>query len=510
MPQSKHNLATAKLLEKAIALHQSGDLRGADQTYTQVLQNDPENPNALRLAGIVARELGDLEKSIRLLTASIEMQADQSDSHCELALSLMAAGHLMDAQEALQQAVEIDPYSMKALANLGALCQLRGHVEHAIELHGRVLELDPEDVNVHSNLAKALSDAGRGEEAVNCCQEALKRFPDHPFLLSTKGSVLCDLERYDEAIDCLTPLSEATTDDMALVNLSFAQVKKNQLDGARNSLQKAMAINPNNARAVSDYAVLLVDKTHNDEALDLCESFLTRHPGERMVLAAYGHILQERGYWEDSQHVFDFDIMISEQRLKTPVGFSSQKEFNDALAAYIVNHSSVLSNPTSKSTTGGRQTGELNPKDHPATRALEGLLREAITQTIADLRSSPVADQTLMATPPDHWTLRMWGTVLETGGYQAPHIHPLGWMSGVYYAQVPEDMNPSGNHSGYLEFGHLPDKYNLNIQPETRSIKPQPGMLVLFPSYFYHRTIPFSCRDARISVAFDLVPTAIP
>jgi hypothetical protein len=34
---------------------------------------------------------------------------------------------------------------------------------------------------------------------------------------------------------------------------------------------------------------------------------------------------------------------------------------------------------------------------------------------------------------------------------------------------------------------------------------PYEGLMVLFPSYFYHRTIPFEGDSARISLAFDVV-----
>jgi hypothetical protein len=34
-------------------------------------------------------------------------------------------------------------------------------------------------------------------------------------------------------------------------------------------------------------------------------------------------------------------------------------------------------------------------------------------------------------------------------------------------------------------------------------IKPREGMIVLFPSYFYHRTIPFESAEERITLAFD-------
>jgi hypothetical protein len=42
--------------------------------------------------------------------------------------------------------------------------------------------------------------------------------------------------------------------------------------------------------------------------------------------------------------------------------------------------------------------------------------------------------------------------------------------------------------------------------PATRAVEPREGRLVIFPSYFYHRTRPFDCIGARISIAFDAVP----
>jgi len=38
------------------------------------------------------------------------------------------------------------------------------------------------------------------------------------------------------------------------------------------------------------------------------------------------------------------------------------------------------------------------------------------------------------------------------------------------------------------------------------SVRPSVGLLVLFPSYFWHGTVPFRSHQARLSVAFDAVP----
>ena len=38
------------------------------------------------------------------------------------------------------------------------------------------------------------------------------------------------------------------------------------------------------------------------------------------------------------------------------------------------------------------------------------------------------------------------------------------------------------------------------------SVRPSVGLLVLFPSYFWHGTVPFRSQQPRLSVAFDAVP----
>ena len=110
---------------------------------------------------------------------------------------------------------------------------------------------------------------------------------------------------------------------------------------------------------------------------------------------------------------------------------------------------------------------------------------------------------------PARWRLSAWAVVMEGQGYQAPHIHPQAWLSGVYYASVPPDMAASDTEqAGWIEFGEpLPD-YRFTAKPELRLIRPEEGLMLLFPSYFFHRTLPFSAGGTRISIAFDVVPTA--
>jgi hypothetical protein len=36
-------------------------------------------------------------------------------------------------------------------------------------------------------------------------------------------------------------------------------------------------------------------------------------------------------------------------------------------------------------------------------------------------------------------------------------------------------------------------------------IRPEEGLMVLFPSYFYHGTVPLESDEVRISIAFDVI-----
>ena len=69
-----------------------------------------------------------------------------------------------------------------------------------------------------------------------------------------------------------------------------------------------------------------------------------------------------------------------------------------------------------------------------------------------------------------------------------------------------DDIVDAGGEDGWIEFGEPGPEYHWSARPETRRVRPEPGLMVLFPSYVFHRTIPFQSDQTRISVAFDVVP----
>ena len=486
-----------------MALHRAGRATEADLQYSAVLRAEPAQPQALRLQGILARDLGDLERSLKLLLKASEAAPRDPEPAAELGLSYLAAGYLQLAEAAFRQALTRDPDSGKALANLGALLQHRGHVQEAIDCHRRVLALDPDDLEVRCNLATTLVEAGRGDEALAECDVALADAPGRPELLATKGAVQVGLGRYSAAVPLLEAALESGPDDMALINLGLARQQLGQPREAIAALETAVRVNPDNARATADLISLSSAAGRSAAALGLCTDFLQRHPGERLVLASRAAAFRDAGQADAARELIDLERLVRIRVLPLPRGFGSFEDFNAQLARLLRSDPSLLPSPLSKATRGGAQTGELNPDSSPVLSAFRDTLNAELRDVIAELHRDGFAEHPVMDWAADRWTLRIWGTVLSPGGHQLPHLHPLAWLSGVYYVAVP----PGLGDDGALEFGEPPPRVKPRIPPERRRISASPGRLVLFPSWFWHRTLPFEQAGERISVAFDVLPS---
>jgi hypothetical protein len=107
---------------------------------------------------------------------------------------------------------------------------------------------------------------------------------------------------------------------------------------------------------------------------------------------------------------------------------------------------------------------------------------------------------------PDEVYFDIWGVVMGAAGHQIPHIHPSGWLSGVYYAELP-DLGAAPAPRGWLELGPPDRQLPGDVRWPVRSFEPRVGQLVVFPSYLYHHTVPTGVdAGIRVSVAFDAIP----
>jgi uncharacterized protein (TIGR02466 family) len=488
-------------------LHQQGKLEQAANFYAEHLKQAPNDAQALRLYGILARDSGDEELSLSLLIQLAKLQPENAAAFDEIALTYMASGLLDDAAEALNHSLQLKPDNLRALTNKGALLHFRGHAKEAIDIYREALSLAPDDIEIRCNLAKALADAGDTTTALRECELAIKSSDEHPLAISVKATILADTARHSKAVELFETLREfASYDESILINLGFSYQQMGRHNEALSAWREAVDLNPHNARAVSDLTYALIAKGDAYIARELCEGFLLRHPGEPLVIAALGYAASVS---QDpvSEALFDYAKLIQATPIECPAEFASLGSFNSALKDVLLQDSSLIEEPLNKATTGGSQTGELNLKASPAVAALEIIVQEAIRRYSRNLTEQDLGHHQALIRRTEAFGLRAWGTVLNAGGRQTPHMHPTSWISGVYYVAIPAGLK---SDAGSIEFGLPPERTDITVQLgaqfNTHKINPTAGTLVLFPSYMYHQTLPFSSPEPRISIAFDAVP----
>jgi uncharacterized protein (TIGR02466 family) len=104
---------------------------------------------------------------------------------------------------------------------------------------------------------------------------------------------------------------------------------------------------------------------------------------------------------------------------------------------------------------------------------------------------------------PINFKFQSWSNRLKKQGFNISHIHPTGWISGVFYLKIPKNIK--GDEAG-IEFSLHGDDYHIaNIEKiKTSKLVPKEGDIIFFPSSLFHRTISFSSNEERVCIAFDL------
>lgn len=271
-------------------------------------------------------------------------------------------------------------------------------------------------------------------------------------------------------------------------------------------LRRAWEGMPRQAHVTRNLAQVLMRRGDLSAAQELARLQLRRRPGDSFALALSAVVAVERGDNEAARQLLDFKRLVRTFSAAVPAGYRSVEEFNRALCEAVLSRTDLMRNRADRTTTGGRQSGALFPAKRGPLAALQMLIGEAVNKYTIAL--PPDADHPFLAQRPAKAKLHGWATVVDSGGYQQPHIHPSGWLSGVYYPWTPgASQSASQSRSGWLLFGEPSSGFHCKHEHPTFALSPEEGLMVLFPSYLHHRTEPYRGSSARISLAFDLIPS---
>ncbi len=485
------DLDAAQNVAKAI---QDKDIAAAAWEYVARANANMQRPDAARYAIEMALKNLPAAPGLRFRRALIlDAQGFTADAIAELenvaagpeacpqwlvhlGRALEVAGHPDKAEARIEAALlrwPTDAALHALLAELrwgrGAGAALTARLELAIEAH-------PRDLKLRLVAADALRNAGFPEKALAILEEGLRRAPESSAFLTSIGLLLDSLGHPRQALPYL---------------------------------QKAVEKAPGSEPARRNLVPTLLRLGQARDALATCDALLAQRPDDQQLLAWRATTLRTMG---DAEYLRLHDYA----RLVRPYHLRSNRagdivEFNAIFAAELTALHLRQRRPLMQSLRGGSQTERNLPANNPVIAEFFAMLEEPIRDYIARLRELDAGHPTARRARPDgaYRISGSWSVQLQPGGFHVNHVHPAGWLSSAYYVELPRAADvelPRGEdpRAGWLAFGE-PGIALEGAGPD-HFVKPEPGLLVLFPSYLWHGTLPFAAGGRRLTAAFDVLP----
>jgi hypothetical protein len=170
----------------------------------------------------------------------------------------------------------------------------------------------------------------------------------------------------------------------------------------------------------------------------------------------------------------------------------------------LVEHFSTLAVQDNNSSPNLSHTEMLRPSDSPLLVEAAALITPKLTDFGALIFGERMG-----------WSIKeMWVNVLDTGGRQAMHNHANSFISGVVYLTPTHDSSRTVfmKSPGGIDFSFKNDHTGVETGPYNAekwiSPSPDPGDLVLFPSFLMH-AVPPNAGERRITLALNAIPARL-
>jgi protein O-GlcNAc transferase len=160
-PRISTMATVSETLRLAIQEHRANHLEQAEQAYRQVLEIQPNHPEALYGLGVLAQQRGNLPVANKFLSTASKVQPDSVKIWFTLANLRQLQGQLPEAEDAYRKAIALRPDAVSIYNNLGYTLQQQGKWQEAINCYEKALKLQPNCVEADVNLGNALHAEGK-------------------------------------------------------------------------------------------------------------------------------------------------------------------------------------------------------------------------------------------------------------------------------------------------------------------------------------------------------------
>jgi cellulose synthase operon protein C len=310
-----------------------------------VLRIAPHDSGALMLLGNALAGLNDVNGAFRRLNEAIEADPGSAIAYANLGTLQLARGDRRMAEASFKKAINANPNVASARVALANYYRAQNRDQDAENTLNEAARVEPRNVQVNSNLVELYIRSGRPQlaegplkEIVNVMNNADAQFALAEYYLRMK--------RFDDAEPILRKLAEAKeTSALARARLAAVDYKQGRAAEAHHKIDEILQAEPNNRAALLLKGQLLSSEKKLDEALRYLQAAAAADPAredEPNLIAA--RIYVAKGQLEDAQDTYKKTLTRNPGSIGAQIGLSqlyaARGEFKNAaeLARGAVTH----------------------------------------------------------------------------------------------------------------------------------------------------------------------------
>jgi tetratricopeptide (TPR) repeat protein len=168
----------------------AGRIGEAAVSYRAIVEEIPDQPDALHMLGVIAYRMGKTELALQLFDEALRAVPTFAQAWSNRALILRLQGRRAEALQSGRRAIACDSKLADGWDITGLLLRERFCYQAACQHHARAAVLNPNNQNVQNNYAVALAVLGRYTEAYRAARKALFLNPSFAAAELTVANIL--------------------------------------------------------------------------------------------------------------------------------------------------------------------------------------------------------------------------------------------------------------------------------------------------------------------------------
>lgn len=328
-----------KQMHKALAHHQGGRLKEAEEYYRQVLRLTPEHPDANNLLGVLLFQTNRSVDGLNFLNRAVQLKPQEAMFYYNYGVALRAAGQQEKAVEMLTKCVQLNPNQVDALNQLVEIHLKMRNWQQASHLLKRLATLHPLDAPTLRKLGESLHHQKQYKEAITFLQKACglphqdaNTYHQLGLSLQADNQLTAAADAYQRCIELNGKIAPAHN------NLAIVLAEQGQHERAVEHYRKTMELNPDLFQTKCNLGGLLRKTGELEESVQWLRSAVEQKPDCGEAWCNLGNTLGDLGEIDEAMRCYRKAILIkpdyTQARLNRAIGLLRQEKFDDGWVEY--------------------------------------------------------------------------------------------------------------------------------------------------------------------------------